>query len=119
MNFYRCLLSALACAVVALSHSAIFAQDPSSQAAQVKVIFRAFDLNSNMSLSGSEIVGCGCGAYDANRDGQITWEEFRSGYERAPLFGGAMGAAPAPPAGAATARFKVGETVELNVDGTW
>jgi hypothetical protein len=115
MNIHGFLLSVF----LALPLSAAAAQDPSSPEARVKVIFRAFDLNSNASLSGSEITGCGCGGYDADGNGQITWEEFRAGYAQAPLFGGAPRPVAPAAAPAAQTRFAVGDTVEVNVDGTW
>jgi len=124
------------------------AQNPTSVEARVKVLFQAFDLNESGWLSGRELAACNCQAYDANHNGEITWEEFRTGFARAPLFdlGGKAGdddgarqatppvttavapgqrgakadaaaAAAAKPAGKTA--YQVGQTVEVNVKGTW
>jgi hypothetical protein len=115
------------------------AQDPSAEA-RVKTIFRALDLNGSGWLSGRELEACDCRAYDTDRNGEVTWDEFRVGYARAPLFGGnakstadaAERASPRPPAAgasvapaasapsvAANAGYQIGQTVEVNVDGVW
>ena len=123
------------------------AQGVAATDGQAKAVFRAFDLNESGWLSGRELVACDCSAYDTDRNKEITWEEFRSGYARAPLFArttenaqrapvtapaartddpaSPMRAAstpvpkPTPADARAQPRFQVGQTVEVNVDGTW
>ena len=122
MNMIR--LALCATALCALS-TPLRAQDPSSPEARVKVIFRAFDLNGSGKLSDREVTGCDCRAYDADRNGEITWEEFRAGWTRAPLFGGSPlrsddDDAPKPAAQQAPAAqngFQVGDRVSWDIGG--
>jgi hypothetical protein len=130
----RALSSAMLCALASMHTRELRAQNPSSPEARVKVIFRAFDLNESGWLSGREVTACDCRAYDANRNGEITWEEFRAGWARAPLIGGSplrsddddtpRPAAQRPPAArpapqATASRFRPGDRVEIYADGRW
>jgi hypothetical protein len=110
--------------------AAASAQSPSAPDARVKVIFQAFDLNESGWLSGREVKACDCLAYDTDGNGEVTWAEFKAGYARAPLFGAtpprasaqqgvARRAEPAAPVADARASYRVGQEVEVNVDGTW
>jgi hypothetical protein len=67
------------------------------------VLFDAFDLNNNGSLSGRELAACSCAMYDTNTNNEITWDEFRVGFAKAPLFDlGGPGPDDAPSARPAT-----------------
>lgn len=133
MNLTRLALSTIAlCAFSTTRPSRILAQGAATDA-RAKVVFRAFDLNESGWLSGRELVACDCRAYDADRNGEITWEEFRIGWARAPLFGageatrggepqrGTANAQPAPVAAptTATSKFRPGDRVQINIAGAW
>jgi hypothetical protein len=131
------------CVLCGVPVAAAQAQGSSGQA---RAVFQAFDLNQSGWLSGREVTACDCPAYDGDRNGEITWEEFRAGYARAPLFGGdrkrpagpgatqaaparaaapprapaaapSPAAAPAPPS--ANTPYRVGQEVEVKVGGSW
>jgi hypothetical protein len=120
MNVIRFALRATALCAISTT---LAAQGPASPEARVKVFFRAFDLNGNGTLAEREVTGCNCRSYDANRNGEITWEEFRAGWTRTPLFGGTAPRSDddAPPAGeqaaAAQAGFRLGDRVSWEIGG--
>ena len=134
MDITRLALSAAAaCACYVVQPAAAHAQNRASVDARAKAAFGAFDLNESGWLSGREITACDCRSYDSDRNGEITWDEFRAGWARAPLFGD--GAAPRGrevpqaatnppltqrPAPANTAgKYSVADRVQVSVDGSW
>ena len=114
------------CFVVASSLLAIASTGPTASAATqdagpeaaIRARFGSFDTDKSGSLTGREVVACGCQSYDGNGDGEISWAEFFRAELQAAVIN-LRGNAHTPDKAGADTAYRVGQMVEVNVDGKW
>ena len=93
-------------------------QSSDEAAARAQARFRELDVNADALLSGREVEACRCAEYDTDRDGKIPKAEFYLGFMLG-AFEGERKTPAAPVRGGTPQRFRPGDRVEVNVDGTW